>query len=125
MKAVHRLTPQTKLVLNITNKMGHATNQEILNEAKKTIPEITATTIHRITKRLISRGLLAEGPELNGSTMVDANITKHDHFLCKGCNGIKDFVISNNLRQKLASQANVQLTPISLTIFGDCAKCNK
>lgn len=123
MNSKYRLTPQTNLVYSIAKLKGHSTNLEILLEAKKDIPDLTATTVHRITKRLVKRGFLAEGPEFNGVQTIDANVNIHDHFFCQGCNKIKDFNISNELLNALASEAKIKIKPVSLTIYGDCIGC--
>jgi Fur family peroxide stress response transcriptional regulator len=118
-----RMTPQTLLVLKIAKKLGHATNSEILEKSLATLPSLSPTTVHRITKRLIENGLLAEGPKINGQILVDANIFPHDHFLCNDCNGIKDLTINSSIRDQIKNELGVERLPSSLTIYGDCKSC--
>ncbi len=123
MKSAMRMTPQTILVLGIAKKLGHSTNSEILSEANKKFPSLSATTVHRITKRLISHELLAEGPKINGQIIIDSNTLLHDHFLCNDCLGIKDLTINNTIRDQIKSELGVERLPTSLTIYGDCKSC--
>ena len=95
-----RMTYQTKLVLEAARQMGHGTNADILVYARQNIPEISATTVHRITGRLIKHGILRYGPEINGSRIIDANATPHDHFVCKECSGVKDIFLDDNARRQ-------------------------
>jgi Fur family transcriptional regulator, peroxide stress response regulator len=118
-----RMTPQTEAVLIVVKNRGHATNKQILLEVRKEFPKLTATTVHRITNRLIVNNKLARGPSINGVSLIDSNIEKHDHFLCTACDGVKDIELSSNLRKELQLQVNINLLPSSLIIYGDCQNC--
>lgn len=118
-----RMTYQTKLVLDITKKLGHSSNADILMYARKTMPELSATTVHRITARLINNGYLQYGPELHDSRIIDANLSKHDHFVCKACNGIKDIYLEDTVREQIRSQVSHLSNNTNLTITGDCDLC--
>ena len=118
-----RMTPQTIAVLSATRQLGHGTNLTILMEVRKSLPELTATTVHRITNRLIANKILAYGPELHGVRLVDANTIPHDHFMCSGCNGIKDIKINPQIRLSIKKEAGIKVVPNTLTIYGDCDTC--
>lgn len=118
-----RMTHQTKQVLFSARKLGHATNAAIQHDVQKQLPDLSATTVHRITTRLIDNGLLALGPELNGSRIIDANAAPHDHFVCEKCDGIKDIVISEHSRKELQTQVDALVLHSRLTITGDCTQC--
>lgn len=118
-----RMTPQTNAVLAVAQRLGHGTNQTILVEVRKIIPDLSATTVHRITNRLISAGILANGPEVHGVRLVDANTMPHDHFMCSGCDGIKDIKINPLIRSSIKKEAGIKVAPKTLTIYGDCDTC--
>lgn len=118
-----RMTHQTKLVLELTQEFGHATNAQILEAVRTKLPELSATTVHRITTRLVSAGLLAYGPEVKGSKIIDANTSAHDHFVCESCDGIKDVYISTQSREELQKQVDSLVLQSQLTISGDCTRC--
>ena len=119
-----RMTHQTKQVLRTARRLGHASNARILSEVHETLPDLSATTVHRITTRLIRAGLLAYGPDMNGVKIIDANIARHDHFICQSCSGIKDITISDRSRNELQTQVDALVTESRLTITGDCTRCN-
>jgi Fur family transcriptional regulator, peroxide stress response regulator len=118
-----RMTHQTRQVLFVARQLGHATNADILTKVREELPDLSATTVHRITTRLISAGLLANGPELNGAKIVDANTSPHDHFICEACDGIKDINISAQSRIELQQQVDSLVLQSRLTITGDCKQC--
>lgn len=125
MKNNLRMTPQTLTVIDIVNKEGHASNSQILQIAKSDFPNLSATTIHRITTRLIAAGLLASGPQLNGVKLIDSNLQEHDHFVCSACGGIKDVTITPKLHKDLQQQTGSTIMPSSLVVIGDCQNCPK
>jgi len=118
-----RMTPQTKLVLSTAKKLGHASNADILKVVRHNMPDISATTVHRITTRLIINNMLSYGPEVGGSMIIDANTEVHDHFLCKACDGIKDIKIKGEAREAIEDQVPNLALSTSLTITGDCTIC--
>jgi Fur family peroxide stress response transcriptional regulator len=123
MKNNIRITPQTKAVLECVHKCGHATNRQILNDVKIIFPNLSATTVHRITLRLVNCGMLAKGPEIEGSMTIDSNLKSHDHFICNNCEGLKDINLTTDLRRSLQAQTELSILPSSLLIYGDCASC--
>lgn len=118
------MTIQTKQVLKVARDLGHATNLEILQETQKAIPGISATTVHRITTRLINAGMLSKGPDIGGSMIIDANSSVHDHFVCKECVGIKDIKLDETARKEIKLQVPGLKLESSLTITGSCKYCN-
>lgn len=125
MKSNLRYTPQTRAVLSTVKEMGHATNLQILIKLRTQFPNLTATTVHRITNRLIDNNLLARGPEISGVSLIDCNLSLHDHFICTACDGVRDVKISPMVRKDLQSQTGISLLPSSLIIYGDCSRCGQ
>lgn len=119
-----RMTYQTKLVLEVATQLGHSTNSDILRYARNSMPDLSATTVHRITTRLIKNGLLQYGPELHDARIIDANINSHDHFVCKACSGIKDIYLDNAVKLNIQKQVTNLSASASLTITGDCDLCS-
>jgi Fe2+ or Zn2+ uptake regulation protein len=104
---------QTKYCLaieNTLNVMGHATNLELLSCLRNTYPELSATTVHRATARLASRGKISVAPlTQDGSIRYDINIKPHDHFQCLSCGTLRD----TDVKEKI--------TPILESSIGDCS----
>lgn len=125
MKSTLRMTPQTKIVLEVVAKNGHCSNLQILKSARIKLPNLSATTVHRITNRLINHGLIAEGPKINGVIMLDKNLTPHNHFVCSNCGGVKDIYLDNKLLKEVQSQTSAKILPSSMVIIGACQNCLK
>ena len=122
-------TRQTKYCNAIKNSLdfnGHATNNELLHELRMAFPELSATTVHRATARLASRGEIATAPATkDGSMRYDANIKPHDHFLCNNCDTLRDTDVKDKIIPILeASIGDCQITG-RLTISVTCKNCIK
>lgn len=120
----HRQTKNCKDIESILNSMGHATNTEILLALKKTNPSLSATTVHRATARLASRGVIAIAPSaVDGSMRYDANTKPHDHFMCSDCGMLRDTDIKEKVIPILESSMTDCEISGRLTITGECKKC--
>lgn len=118
---------QTKYCRSIEcqlEKLGHATNAELLASLRESFPELSATTVHRATARLASRGKIATAPPDNdGSMRYEFNTTPHDHFQCSTCGQIKDVDIKDKIIPILESCIKDCNISGQLIINGTCKKC--
>jgi Fur family peroxide stress response transcriptional regulator len=120
---------QTKYCLAIRQELtglGHATNAELLDSLRKSFPSLSATTVHRATARLASRGHVAIAPSAkDGSTQYDTNTHPHDHFQCSECGLLKDTDIKDKIIPVLESLIGDCSVSGQLTISGICKNCMK
>lgn len=104
--------------------LGHATNAELLAYLRQSYPELSATTVHRATIRLASRGAIAIAPSnQEGSMRYDANTDAHDHFQCLSCGLIKDVYVKDKVVPILESSIDDCSVSGQLIIYGTCKKC--
>ena len=119
-----RTTKYTTDVEQLIESMGHATNLQLLNELRKKYPEVTATTVHRITSRLLEHQLISEAPhDINGSSRYDANIELHDHFSCQSCGGIRDIDVAEKVIPTISKALGGCSITGRLVIYGSCETC--
>ncbi len=106
---------------------GHSTNAEIHDYLQKKHVAISATTVHRITARLVERGKLSLAPVAKGNAMrFDANTEPHDHFLCRRCDMLRDTNVADSIRPVLEkSIGDGCRISGNLVITGLCKKCNE
>jgi Fur family peroxide stress response transcriptional regulator len=128
MKDVLTTQRQTKYCQDIETmfaQCGHATNYELLTELRKTYPSLSATTVHRITARLLSRGAIAIAPPSpDGAMRYDANVSPHDHFMCNKCGMLRDADMKHKVAPIIEASIKDCVLSGRLTISGVCSKCN-
>ena len=118
---------QTKYCQAIERELlsvGHATNAELLSALRKSFPNLSATTVHRATTRLATRGVIAVAPSTcDGSMRYDANTIPHDHFQCSLCGTLRDADIKDKVIPILEAAIGDCNISGQLTINGTCKKC--
>lgn len=121
-----RSTRYTQAVMKYMESVGHATNGQILDELQRTYPDLSATTVHRITTRMLERSeLICALPTSDKLSRFDVNTVQHDHFHCLGCDSLRDVDLPKELFDSIqAKLGDCKLTG-GLTVQGSCAKCLK
>ena len=122
--ATERQTKYCQAIEHELLSVGHATNAELLLILRKSFPDLSATTIHRATTRLATRGVIAIAPSTcDGSMRYDANIIPHDHFQCSLCGKLRDANIKDQVIPILEAVIGDCNISGQLTINGTCKKC--
>ena len=105
---------------------GHATNSELIALLRETFPEVSATTVHRATARLASRGKISIAPSaIDGSMRYDANVQPHDHFLCNMCGVLRDTDIKQQVVPILEQSIGDCSISGRITVSGKCKNCKE
>jgi Fur family peroxide stress response transcriptional regulator len=124
---VDRTTRYVTAVREVLNKMGHASNTEILDNVKELYPSVSATTIHRVTARLLERGEIRLAPTKKDNAMrFDGNATLHDHFMCTICEQLRDTVFDQPIRRQIEKLISDGCSISGdLTVTGICKNCKR
>lgn len=127
MNTVATLQRQTKYcqaIKSLIKALGHTTNAELLQNLRKTYPDVSATTVHRATARLASRGTISQAPPaIDGSMRYEANTTPHDHFMCSLCGELRDTDVKDKVVPILESSIGDCHISGRITISGVCRQC--
>ena len=128
MQPTHERTSKyISAVRNLMARMGHATNLELIDALRCYYPDLSATTVHRVTARMHERGELQLAPSGRENVLrYDANLLPHDHFMCSECGLLRDADLGAILRPQI-EQAIGEGCSIagSLTVSGICQQCHK
>ncbi len=117
-----RKTPQTLLIKQLLEEKGHATNQELARDARKTFPNLTNTSVHRITTRLVDAKMASYAPNLSGLKIIDTNLKEHDHFYCLKCDVLTDVKVTDECFDQLQKQLKDGLARENILVAGVCNK---
>ena len=111
-------------VLQELKERGHASNLELVEALRNIFGDLSATTVHRITKRLVAEkriGMLRS--PLDGATLLDANPAPHFHFACQPCGKVQDIQLSNHVVNELQRAVGQQILHDSLIVTGIKVSC--
>ena len=109
--STERVTKYVTAVQAYMQQASHATNAQILAYLQQTYPELSATTVHRITTRMVERGQLAFAPAgKDQAARFDANTAPHDHFQCGGCDRLRDVALPAMVFDAMKPDSLLQVT---------------
>ncbi len=122
-----RTTRYISAVREFMTVQGHVTNAEVLAHLQTTYPDISATTVHRITARLYERGELQLAPSGSANVLrYDVNLAPHDHFMCDKCGMLRDARLGDLVRPAIEEAIGEDCSISgSLTVSGICKQCHK
>lgn len=122
-----RTTRYVIAVREALQSMGHAGHLEIIEAVKTKYPSVSATTIHRVTTRLLERGEIRLAPTKKDRMMrFDNKATPHDHFMCTVCERLQDTEFDQSIRKQIEKLISDGCSISGdLTVTGICKNCKK
>ena len=119
-----RITKYTDSILSILCQLQHATNAEIASRLRELYSNVSDTTVHRITQRLQSDGIIGLAPaSRQGCLRYDFSPESHDHFICSECDSLQDIKVPDSVRRQIERQLDGCCFDGPLVITGVCQQC--
>ena len=121
---IRRITKYTDSILSILCQLQHATNAEIASRLRELYSNVSDTTVHRITQRLQSDGVIGLAPaSRQGCLRYDFSPESHDHFICSECDSLQDIKVPDSVRCQIERQLDGCCFDGPLVITGVCQQC--
>lgn len=118
-----RITKQKRLVLEIINNShNHLNAEEVYNECRKTISNISLGTVYRILNQLVENQLIKR-LKVQECDRFDSLHKKHSHFICKKCSSIYD--IFNDIIDLDNVKVPGMIYDYNINFIGLCNDCLK
>ena len=125
----HRLkrSEQREAILDtFLRSQRHLSVDDLLQLVQKRRPDIGRTTVYRTLKLLQSAGL-AQELALDGESRFERDYKRehHDHFICKSCGAIFEFVSPEieRLQDEIAADIGFAIEGHRHQIYGSCRSC--
>ncbi|OQA04475.1 MAG: Peroxide operon regulator [bacterium ADurb.Bin400] len=118
-----RLTRQRLVILEYLRGVTcHPTAEQIHNEVKKQIANISLATVYRNLKYLVENGFIIQINTNDGKSHYDGNNRYHLHFICRECVRVFDiWQVGQSIAKKL--QPFGQIEQIECNAYGVCREC--
>lgn len=122
---VHRITQQRKSILEIINRLGHATLPEIQDNLTDKGENIALSTIYRSLETLENENVIRRIPSKYGQDFYEFyEQEKHDHFVCVKCGKIYDIPKKKTNVGFLAKEGKY-VQEVVTTYYGICNDCHE
>jgi len=123
---MRRKTDQREAILKILmNTRIHPTADDIYDEVREEIPNISKGTVYRNLKVLQETGQVREC-NLDGTrSRFEVTIASHYHFRCENCGRVLDLdvPIHTELDREIAEQTGLRISHHQLEFRGLCHDC--
>lgn len=123
-----RVTKQRLAVLNTLDQHQHATADEILDQVRIGLPEITVQSVYTVLNSLLSVGLLRKLVLADSPARYETRIgDNHHHAVCDHCGRIEDVTCSIGHAPCLhPSQDHGMLIEVADVVYhGLCLDCRE
>ncbi|RMH77702.1 MAG: transcriptional repressor [Actinomyces sp.] len=122
-----RLTAQRRVVAEaMTGDNVHMTADEVLERARRLLPEISRATVYNTLNELVELGEVAEIPGPDRVRRYDPNaVVPHQHLACEVCGGLWDVHAEGveALHPDPAALGDFEVASTVVTFRGVCAAC--
>ena len=123
-----RDTAQRQAILDyLSSVVTHPTADEVYQEVRKAIPNISKGTVYRNLKVLLEDGKISE-LDLSGTvSRYEANRDTHYHFRCEKCGKIFDLdePVNTELDKKISERTGFKVSHHQLEFRGLCRECQQ
>ena len=106
----------------------HPSADWVYTKVKPEYPDISLATVYRNLSMFKQQGIIASLGTVNGIERFDGNTDPHVHFICTGCDAVKDLhqiQVPQALSSLVASTSGCQVTSCQLSFTGLCEKCKE
>jgi Fur family peroxide stress response transcriptional regulator len=121
-----RVTRQREAILKIlSNTISHPTADQIYDEVRKEIPNISKGTVYRNLQVLREGGFISE-LNLNGTlSRFEVKQESHYHFRCEKCGRVFDLdePVDRELDEKISKQTGFRVSHHQTEFRGLCKDC--
>ena len=105
---------------------SHPTAEWIFHEVKNEHPDIGIATVYRNLSEFRENGEIISLGTINGQERFDAEVARHDHFICDDCGVIIDVPHNPNteaLYSKVSPMLGANVSDHRVTYYGKCRDC--
>lgn len=120
-----RVTEQRLSVYRVlAQDLTHPSADAIYARLKKTSPTISQATVYRTLEFLEKENLIrrVSAPEALGR--FDANLSRHQHLLCRVCGHLSDVSLPDFVQQQMPEVADFIVEDVDIRLVGLCRNCS-
>lgn len=121
-----RPSKQRDRILELLQHTGtHPTAQWVYDQLVKEFPNLSMGNVYRNIKILLEQGLIKKIDFGSTFDRLDANVSRHYHFVCETCGSITDLQIpyDPDLDRRVNANTHFKVNTHKIQFYGHCEKC--
>ena len=115
-------------ILDVIDKHGHMSVEDIYEEIIKVHPSISLATIYKNIILMVEKGVLVEVPIAGKKPKYELAKRDHIHLVCTECGNVEDkpcIEATDKVFTELSSKEHFKLNKRQVNLYGVCAFCRE
>jgi Fur family transcriptional regulator, peroxide stress response regulator len=123
----YKLTSQRLAIITLLSKdMTHPGAADILKKIRKSLPQVSMSTVYYTLDILKKEGLIQELEFYDQENRYDINILNHINLICKKCGRIEDLSGGISLSyMQIQQKTDFQPVAMRYEYYGYCKECRR
>lgn len=120
-----KITPQRRLIYQaLANKISHPSAEDIYEEVRAIIPDISLATVYKTLRELVDMGEVLEIKYQSDQSRFDPLITPHHHLVCTRCSSIQNVFKQVAIPEPdIAEKGGFHIRQSQIIYWGLCPNC--
>jgi len=121
-----KATFQRMNILEVIEKSGHMSVEDIYEEVTKVHPSLSLATIYKNIILMMQKGVLVEVPIAGKKSKYELSKVDHMHLICTECGEVEDrscLDSADKILHALTVQEHFKLNRRQINLYGICEKC--
>jgi len=121
-----KATFQRMNILEVIEKNGHMSVDDIYEEVIKVHPSLSLATIYKNIILMMGKGVLVEVPIAGKKSKYELAKIDHMHLICTECGEVEDrscLDSTDKILYELTKQEHFKLSKRQINLYGVCEKC--
>jgi len=121
-----KATFQRMNILDVVEKSGHMSVEDIYDEVTKVHPSLSLATIYKNIILMMEKGVLVEVPIAGKKPKYELAKSDHMHLICTECGEVEDrscLDSTDKILHTLSEQEHFKLNKRQINLYGVCEKC--
>ena len=121
-----KATFQRMNILDVVEKSGHMSVEDIYDEVTKVHPSLSLATIYKNIILMMEKGVLVEVPIAGKKPKYELAKSDHMHLICTECGDVEDrscLDSTDKILHTLTEQEHFKLNKRQINLYGVCEKC--
>jgi len=123
-----KATFQRMNILNVVDKEGHMSVEDIYTEVIKIHPSLSLATVYKNIILMQESAILVEVPIAGRKSKYELAKADHMHLICTECGEVEDKLClesTDEIFEELTQEEHFKLNKRQVNLYGICASCQQ
>jgi len=119
-----KVTPQRLGILNLMERSGHISIEQLYKEIKVHFSAISLATLYKNIHAMMATSLITEVQLPHMKPRYEITKETHGHLLCTECGCFEDIAVNlNDVIKEVSNTTHYKIDESQLVLSGRCVKC--